>query len=282
LKFIFKFILHLIIKIAGQDGTKKIIIKLSELANLDLLVIALNKIGILKYQNSFVTGEQFLISNVIKKYLKGIMKPVFFDVGANVGEYSKLLKFYFPESEIFAFEPIPNTYSQLLKNFGNYGRCVNAGMGAEEKTATIFTYSDNLMSQHASLYEEIFNQFHKRSDLIRVDFELTTIDFFCNQENITNIDFLKIDTEGNELSVLLGAKRMLSEGKIKIIQFEFGECDVFSKVFLRDFYNLLTDFNIYRLDTNQLINLFDYSVENEIFHFQNFIAVKKNLYFCTD
>ena len=62
----------------------------------------------------------------------------------------------------------------------------------------------------------------------------------------------------------------------KIIQFEFGECDIFSRVFLRDFYDVLADYHIYRLDSDRLIPLFEYEAANEIFRYQNFIAVRKN------
>ena len=70
---------------------------------------------------------------------------------------------------------------------------------------------------------------------MEMEFNLSTLDLFCEREAIPNIDFLKIDTEGNELDVLEGAKKLLSGGKIKIIQFEFGECDVFSQSFFERF-----------------------------------------------
>lgn len=51
---------------------------------------------------------------------------------------------------------------------------------------------------------------------------LTTIDEFCLERNITSIDILKSDTEGNELQVLYGAKGILSENKIKYLVIEAG------------------------------------------------------------
>ena len=42
---------------------------------------------------------------------------------------------------------------------------------------------------------------------------------------------------------------------------------------------VLADYNIYRLDTERLIPLFEYNLNNEIFHYQNFIAVRKDIPF---
>jgi hypothetical protein len=106
---------------------------------------------------------------------------------------------------------------------------------------------------------------------------MTTVDRFCKEKGLAAIDLLKIDTEGCELQVLKGASEMLSGGRVKVIQFEFGECNVFSRVFLRDFYEVLPGFRMYRLDSNGLIPLPSYESTNEIFRFQNIIAISKNI-----
>ena len=279
MNYIAKLTLRAITKIAGPDGMKKLILEAANYAGLDMLEIAYNNIGILKYKNNIVSGEHFLISRILKQNLSRISCPIIFDVGANIGEYSMLLANEFPLSIIYAFEPNTSTFAQLVEKSSSPIKCINAGLGAEEKAEKIFTYSDNLSTAHASVYKDVFQVFHKRDDITEVDFQLTTLDLFCKQEGISNIDFLKIDTEGNELNVLKGAKRMLLSGKIKIIQFEFGECDIFSRVFLRDIYAILTNYNIYRLDSTRLIPLFNYSSTNEIFRFQNLVAVSKDFIF---
>lgn len=45
--------------------------------------------------------------NFIKKYLTRINKPTVFDVGANIGDYAKMIKEINNDSIIFAFEPHP-------------------------------------------------------------------------------------------------------------------------------------------------------------------------------
>ncbi|MDG5469921.1 FkbM family methyltransferase [Deltaproteobacteria bacterium IMCC39524] len=279
MNFLLKFIVRVIVKTIGSDAAKKLILEIAKYARLDLLHVAYNNLGILKCENNIVSGEHFLATKVLKKNLCNIETPVMFDVGANVGKYSRMLAKEFPSARIYAFEPNINTYKQLVDNVGDVGKCYNVGMGEEQKAEKIFTYSDSLASSHASIYGDVFRTFHKRDDIVGIDFQLTSLDLFCEMEKITKIDFLKIDTEGNELNVLKGAEQILADGKIKIIQFEFGECDVFSRVFLRDFYEILSAYKMYRLDSNRLIPLFAYESTNEIFRFQNFIAVRNDFAF---
>ncbi len=67
---------------------------------------------------------------------------------------------------------------------------------------------------------------------------------------------------------------MLSNGKIEVIQFEFNEMNVVSRTFLKDFYDILSNYDLCRLDSNKLIPLFKYESKNEIFQFQNFLATQ--------
>ena len=71
---------------------------------------------------------------------------------------------------------------------------------------------------------------------------------------------------------------MLLKKHIKIIQFEFNSHNVHSRVFLRDFYLILKDFEFYRIFQNGIIKLGPYSHLNEIFTLQNIVAVRND--FC--
>lgn len=102
------------------------------------------------------------------------------------------------------------------------------------------------------------------------------LDEFCADNGIDFIDFMKIDAEGHELEIFKGATRMINENRIGMIQFEFNLHNIYSRVFLRDFYNILPNYNIYRLDTERLIPIHDYSHVHEIFIYQNLLAIMKN------
>ncbi len=263
--------------VVGKERSAKAIKAIAAASGIDLLVLAYNEMGILKYENEERTGERYLIYDFLKKIFKSNAHPVFFDVGANVGKYSLMLRDAFPEAKVYAFEPNINAFKILEDKLSGKVECLNLGMGAEQKAGKLFTYTGTPSSSHTSAYKDMFTLFHKANDLTTVEFQMTTIDDFCKERGIREIDFLKIDTEGCELQVLNGAQKVLSGSNIKMIQFEFGECNVFSRVFLRDFYEVLSGFRIFRLDSNRLIPLPTYESINEIFRFQNMVAINKNI-----
>jgi hypothetical protein len=112
---------------------------------------------------------------------------------------------------------------------------------------------------------------------MEVPIKLETLDSFCKNNGIEKINFLKIDTEGNELKVIKGGLEMILN-KVDVIQMEFNEMNIVSRVFLKDFYELLSGkFNFYRLTKNAIIALGDYSSINEIFRYQDLLLVRKEL-----
>lgn len=244
----------------------------------DPLNFAYNNIGILNYENDKVSGENFLLLKILPEYISNNKKAVLFDVGANIGEYSSNLAALFDNSDIYSFEPNINTFNILKENVKSLKTItpINIGLSDTKKGSKIFTYLNDLNSQHASLYKEVFSDLHKDKNITSMKIELESLDDFCSKNNIDNIDFLKIDTEGHEFNVLTGGIQMINKGKIKIIQFEFNEMNIISRVFLKDFYQILKDYKIYRLSEKRLIPMFNYDSTNEIFKFQNLLAIYKN------
>jgi hypothetical protein len=152
---------------------------------------------------------------------------------------------------------------------------VNAGLGRKTEVAKLFDYQDTdgngSGSEHASLYSEVFQDV--QSGICEVN--IITLDSFCFENNITQIDLLKMDTEGNEFAILEGAKRMLAERRIKAIHFEFGGSNIYSRVFMRDFFTTLSDYELYRMLPSGLLKL-DYDpFFCEIFGYQNMVALLK-------
>jgi hypothetical protein len=106
---------------------------------------------------------------------------------------------------------------------------------------------------------------------------LTTIDTFCVSRGIKTIDLLKIDTEGTEFEVLLGAKAMLESQRITAIQFEFGETYIGSGLNFKWFWDRLSpDYRIFRVLTRGLFEMKEYSFDHEIMKIANYVAVLKS------
>lgn len=257
-------------KIAGN-----FIVALAQLTQNNLTLLGYRQKGVSNYGSNEVTGEKFVIENVLRRYIKA-EAPVFFDVGASVGNYSLALKEQFPNSVIYAFEPNPNAFEKIPQNIQNKGiKFYNLGMGSTPGESLIYDYKNQSGTEHASVYKKVFTEIHKAVEVEEIKFINDTLDTFCRKNGIAKIDFLKIDTEGSELDVLRGAKMMLEKNNLDIIQFEFNEMNIVSRVFLKDYYEILNNYNIYRIASGRLIPLPKYKTENEIFKYQNFLAISK-------
>jgi FkbM family methyltransferase len=264
-------------RLVGTQNLEAMLTHLASLFGLDLLGVAHHQRGIMKYENAEVSGERHLIESILPRYLRAA-DQIMFDIGANQGVCSKQLRHRLPTSAIYAFEPNAETFRILESNLASdCVRCFNLGFGSDVGRGILYHYADNRVTSHASMYEDVLLQLHGSAHVAQEVFEMTTLDRFCESSGIGHIDFLKIDTEGHELEVLKGGASMLSEDRIDIIQFEFNEMNVISRVFLRDFYELLTGFDIYRLDTHRLIPMPKYRPADEIFLFQNLVAIRRDL-----
>lgn len=222
----------------------------------------------------YESGEVFVL-NYIKNKLQIEHKPILFDVGANVGEYSKLLTTLFPASAVYSFEALPATFNILTNNINQDKRirCFNWALGARPEKRTI--YSEGAGSGLSTFYP--IDEIIAEDRLSEVKVSTTTIDSFCQENGINKIDLLKIDVEGAELDVLIGAERMITERRISFIQFEFGKNHIKSGSHLYDFFKLLSDYNISRVLKNGLRPLQKYQATHEIYLSANYLAEQKNL-----
>lgn len=227
------------------------------------------------------SGETWVLREVVANRCREA--AVIFDVGANVGDYSLTLKRFLPAATIYAFEPAVSVFQQLTANIAAAGaeeqvKPCNFGFSDSERTVEFYSYTvdGNEASVLASIDERLPTQVldvrTERSEQIQV----RTIDHFCEAEGIDRIDFLKIDVEGHELSVLRGAERMLASGAIAIIQFEFGPANIYSRTYFYNFWSLLSgSFDIFRIIPKGLAPINYYGEHHEIFLTTNYLALRK-------
>ena len=263
-------ILSMIFKIYRIIFARKFFIKFNKI----LYHLSLNGIGILNWENSKISGEDFFL----RSYLKDKTIKVIFDIGANEGSYSKEIMLLNPNVELYAFEPHPKTFIKL-QGIANkfYFKAFNVGVGVKNETKKIYDYKYKDGSQHASIYKDVIKKIHKKESVAH-KINIIKLDDFNKEYKIDKIDLLKIDTEGNELNILMGAIDLIKNSKIDVIHFEFNEMNVYSRVFFRDFYELLVNYNFYRMLPDGLVFLGDYNpIYQEIFAYQNIVAIRKDL-----
>jgi FkbM family methyltransferase len=274
--------IRVIAAIIGRKKLESFLIFCAKSIHADLHIHGLLQIGTTNGVHLDNDSEQFFIKNILPALLGDKAKPILFDVGANIGGYSLFLKEYIVNSTIYSFEPVPETYLELQKNIGAKTHTYNIGFGNAPGKGILYNASNTVASEIATMHKDLLTDAFDVNEFTTISFDIDTIDNFCFAKNITAIDFLKLDVEGNELAILQGALKMLSTDSIKIIQFEFNAHNVYSRVFLRDFYLLLSGFNLYRLNRNGLVSLGQYQPINEIFTAQNILAVHKTIVSKTD
>lgn len=246
---------------------------LGRLAGLDLIRLAYAENGIGQSHSFEASGEKKFISEYLPANVSA-STPVIFDVGANQGSYAKLLLMAFPKAKLQCFEPNPQTFELLSKNIGNAATLFQIGFGKQEGMLELYFDSRDKTSVMATSNPEILKDISKVASTEKVKINVDTIDHFCEEQKIDRIDFLKIDTEGFELDILRGAKKMLEEKRVDIIQFEFNETGTVQRIFLKDFYHYLSGFEFYRLSRKGMIPLHNWQPAHEIFLFQNIVAIR--------
>lgn len=214
------------------------------------------------------------------RLMQQFLKPgaVVFDVGGNLGEWSSFALKTEPTIKLMTFEPVPDVCEKLkaaLQPFSNV-QVHNMALADKNGTSNFFYYC--YPPQDCGLsgfyYREVLRGDHNEPVTITVSH--TTLDDFCTHHRISTIDFLKIDTEGAEWSILCGAKDLLKHHHIKLIQFEYGGCYIDAKSTLKQVIEFLTynGYLVFRIFPEGLIHIdrWDNSLEN--FTLSNWCALR--------
>ena len=243
-------------------------------------LLRLSILGMNHYNLDFQkNGEKWVLLFLKQKIKITGDSKIFFDVGANVGQYTQLLSEIFDDqkSTIYSFEPSAITFSELTKRFiqNKNVRIYNFGFSDRPEELTFFSNDPATSSSLSSIYDRHLEHIGiamQPSEKINV----VTIDNFCKENKINKINFLKIDVEGHELKVLEGAANMLNEKRIYAIQFEFGACAIDSRIYFKDFYGMLSsNYNLFRIVKNGIYPIEKYQETLEIFCHTNFLALLK-------
>ncbi len=155
--------------------------------------------------------------------IKNRQNKVAIDVGANIGHYSLILSELF--QQVYSFEPVEEFRIRFHKNLkinrlSNVEICPNA-LGDESKTAEMAVLVSLGEPQTALINTGGF----KLHDAFKWEFQNTpveTLDSFIMLRNLQDLDYLKIDVDGSEREVLLGALKTLQKFK-PIVQIELNE-----------------------------------------------------------
>jgi len=219
----------------------------------------------------------------IKKEVACIKKiipngKIFIDVGANKGYYTNELLKSFDAQEIHVFEPSELNFQILSHSYLNNDKIFLNKKGLSNTNFESILYSSESGSALASLSKrrlDHFNIFFNNQEKIDLHkFE----DYWTKNGQNQIIDLFKIDVEGHELMVLQGIGTYLN--KIKVIQFEFGGCNIDSRTFFQDYWYFFQEnkFKIYRITPLGYFEIKKYRESYERFKMTNYICINQNLF----
>ena len=212
--------------------------------------------------------NEFLIKLNLKKVI---------DIGAHKGEFLENIISIKNRIKVYSFEPQSKIFKDLKKKFknkkninlfnlaiSNSNKFKKLNINIKTSTSTFSSYNQN--SFWKKIKDFLLTGFKNKS-IVNSELVLTnSLDSFCKKKKIKNIDLLKIDTEGHEMQVLDGAKKLL-KNDIKFVLIEFH----LSKIY-KD-YNSLKIEKILKMNNFVLLKKFKFP----FLLFEDRIYTKKNI-----
>jgi FkbM family methyltransferase len=133
---------------------------------------------------------------------------VIFDVGAYTGIYTLISGKANSKAKIYSFEPNPLLFEALKKNVKINRiskRCILVNSALSNSTEERFLF------QNAEFHTSQFslNEYTKDSKKIKVS--TIELDIFSEEQNLENLDLMKIDAEGFEENIIFGGLKTLAK-----------------------------------------------------------------------
>ncbi|MFZ3043643.1 MAG: FkbM family methyltransferase [Minisyncoccia bacterium] len=132
----------------------------------------------------------------IKKNLRG---GVAFDVGANIGYYSRLMSR--SAKHVYAFEPDADNFRILEQNCRHHPNITPLNMAVCDRGGT----ADFFKVMHSAMRHSLIDEGNTK----KLTVACTSLDAFIKERGITGVSLVKIDVEGAEPLVFAGMRELL-------------------------------------------------------------------------
>ena len=192
--------------------------------------------------------------------------PTIIDVGANTGKATKRFLEIFPNSRIYAIEPIPDFFKLIDDN--RIESKHNLALSNKKKVIKI--YRSGLGAKSA----------YKRTKNKKVEtYNINAIsgDQFVKENQIKKVNIIKIDTDGFDFEVIQGFLKVIKKDR-PIIQFELSRWWLIMGFTLKqaeDLFNEL-NYNLFSMTDNGLETL-KIPIPDSLFVTKNILAFPKEI-----
>lgn len=176
--------------------------------------------------------------NKIRKY---ITPNTILDIGANIGQFYKECKLYFPDSYIFSIEATKECESELSRVNPNY---LITTLYKENTTLDFYKRKNDLTCTGNSIYREQTNFYNddnllvEKVNAIKLDNIFTDDSFF---------DLIKIDTQGSELDIITGGLDLCKRSKYILLEVSLEEYNK-DQPLINDVNNFMNDIDFENID----------------------------------
>ena len=200
------------------------------------------------------------------------------DIGGNEGLYSSEFLKHFPDSLVYIFEPSTLNIKRLKSSFAMKDNVNIVPIALSDTSDSLPLFADEPGSPLGTLSADVVKRFLGTGISMEIieKVTVTRFDEYWSGSLLKKhaiIDYVKIDVEGNEMSVLKGFGKLISN--IKLIQFEFGSADIDTRSFFLDFWYFFknNNFSLFRITPLGPLPLKRYRDLDETFIATNYIAL---------
>ena len=202
--------------------------------------------SLLKYYQKLDDAVAYLLSSRIseKKLVKQFFNNkeiTFVDIGANVGNYLSFVQKNFKIKKAYCFEPIAELCKDLQKSQSKRNvKIFNCALSNNRKKRKFYIYE---IPSQSSFYKQkqTYSSLQKIKKTISVQTDIFDRIFNKNLQ----IDFCKIDAQGEDFQILKGMSKNLKKGNIKLLKVEICFPGMHQNIFSSylDILNYLNKFN---------------------------------------
>lgn len=192
---------------------------------------------------------------------------IIFDVGAGIGDYSLIAGSQNKKNQVFSFEPTHTSHLRFLENIS-----LNNIKNINLDSRVISNNSNGVYFNH----KEINEISHINTKGAGEKCQSISIDEFCEEKDINNIDLIKIDVEGAESFILEGMHKMIKNNSIQSIIIELNSNSLNYNSSNKKNYKFLSKYyNCYLIMKNKFVKItsVDGIENNKTF---NLICINKN------